>query len=154
MSGSAPPQLTPSALFEEQSRLDAIRLDHVTIRTTDLAATLQFYEHFLSLRPGFRPQFTVGGAWLYPEGGDYPILHVIETEDLQHGMEDHVAFQVSDLPAYLEKVKADGCAYMAITVPETDLVQVQHRDPSHLLVEATFHGETLELSEVRDKPVQ
>ena len=27
MSGSAPPQLTPSALFEEQSRLDAIRLD-------------------------------------------------------------------------------------------------------------------------------
>lgn len=27
MSGSAPPQLTPSALFEEQSRLDAIRLE-------------------------------------------------------------------------------------------------------------------------------
>lgn len=133
--------------------MSAIRLDHVTIRTADLAATLRFYEHFLGLKPGFRPSFSVGGAWLYAEDGDYPILHVIETQDSLPGMRDHVAFRVRGLPSYLDKVKADGGEYLAIPVPETDLVQVQHRDPNRLLVEATFEGETLEPGEIRDVKV-
>lgn len=130
--------------------MSAIGLDHVTIRTVDLPATLRFYEHFLGLRPGFRPSFSVRGAWLYAENGDYPILHVIETQESLPGMRDHVAFRVRGLPSYLAKVKADGGEYMAIPVPETDLVQVQHRDPNRLLVEATFEGEALEADEIRD----
>ena len=133
--------------------MDAVKLDHVTIRTADLAATLRFYEHFLGLKPGWRPQFSVGGAWLYPEGGDYPILHVIETEESQPGMRDHVAFRVTGLQAYLDKVKAGGGTYMAIPVPESELVQVQHRDPNRLLVEATFEGEPIAADEIRDEKV-
>ncbi|WP_066960511.1 VOC family protein [Rhizorhabdus dicambivorans] len=133
--------------------MSVIRLDHVTIRTTDLVATLRFYEQFFGLRPGFRPDFSVGGAWLYAEGGDYPILHVIETDNNLPGMRDHVAFRVTGLAAYLDKVKADGCAYMAIPVPGTNLVQVQHRDPNRLLVEATFEGEPIEPGEIRDRQV-
>jgi catechol 2,3-dioxygenase-like lactoylglutathione lyase family enzyme len=133
--------------------MSVVELDHVTIRTANLAATLGFYENFFCLRPGFRPPFSIGGAWLYADGGDYPILHVIETEVSQPGMRDHVAFRVSGLPEYLNKVKAEGSAYMAVPVPETDLVQVQHRDPNGLLVEATFHGETIHPDEIRDSKV-
>lgn len=50
----------------------AIGLDHVTIRTADLPATLRFYDHFFGLKSGLRPPFSVGGAWLYAQGGDYP----------------------------------------------------------------------------------
>jgi len=130
--------------------MPVITLDHVTIRTTELAATVEFYGRFFGLRPGFRPPFPTGGAWLYAEGGNYPILHVIETDVLQPGMRDHVAFRVSGLPEYLDKVKAADAAYMAITVPETNLVQVQHRDPNGLLVEATFEDEPIQPEEVRD----
>lgn len=133
--------------------MSVVRLDHVTINTTDLAATLRFYEHFLGLRPGFRPRFSVGGAWLYAEEDGYPILHVIETRETHPGMRDHVAFRVTGLPAYLAKVKAGGGTYMAIPVPETELVQVQHRDPNRLLVEATFEGEPIAPDEIRDLKV-
>lgn len=131
----------------------AIGLDHVTIRTADLPATLRFYEHFFGLTPGFRPPFPVGGAWLYAQGGDYPIFHIIETATWQPGMRDHVAFRVTGLPDYLAKVKTTGAPYMAVPVPETDLVQIQHRDPNHLLVEATFHGEPIDPDEIREAMV-
>ncbi|MCP3732813.1 VOC family protein [Sphingomonas sp. MG17] len=130
-----------------------IKLDHVTIRTRDLSATLRFYEHFLSLRPGWRPPFSIGGAWLYPDGGDYPIVHVIETDEVLAGMRDHIAFRVTGLAAYLDKVKAAGCDYMAIPVPGISLVQVQHRDPNHVLVEATFEDEPIEAADIRDSAV-
>lgn len=133
--------------------MSIITLDHVTIRTTKLLETLEFYERFFGLTPGFRPPFSTGGAWLYAEGGSYPILHVIETDVLQPGMRDHFAFRVQGLSRYLDRVKAAGAAYMAITVPETDLVQVQHRDPNGLLVEATFENEIIQPEEVRDSIV-
>lgn len=133
--------------------MSAIGLDHVTIRTADLPATLRFYEHFFGLKPGFRPPFSVGGAWLYAQGGDYPIFHIIETRTWQPGMRDHVAFRVTGLRDYLAKVKATGEPYMAVPVPGTDLVQIQHRDPNRLLVEATFGGEPIDRDEIREAMV-
>jgi catechol 2,3-dioxygenase-like lactoylglutathione lyase family enzyme len=43
-------------------------MDHFTILTDDLPATLAFYEEFLGLKPGARPPFSFPGAWLYAEG--------------------------------------------------------------------------------------
>jgi len=115
--------------------MPAIALDHVTIRTTDLNATVSFYRHFLALRPGFRPAFSMGGAWLYAEDGDYPILHVIATDRLETGMRDHVAFRVSGLNAYLDKVKASGAPYLATALPDTDIVQFFVTGPEGLKIE-------------------
>jgi catechol 2,3-dioxygenase-like lactoylglutathione lyase family enzyme len=125
------------------------RLDHVTINTTDLDATLAFYEHFLGLRPGWRPSFEIGGAWLYADGGDYPILHVItRARPFSGGMFDHVAFRSVGLDGYIAKVKASGTWYRASPVPETSLVQVLHYDPNQILIEVNFDGEPLAASEV------
>jgi catechol 2,3-dioxygenase-like lactoylglutathione lyase family enzyme len=112
-------------------------------------ASLAFYEHFLGLRPGWRPPFEVGGAWLYAEGGDYPILHLIERDgSAAGGMFDHVAFRGVGLRAYLAKVKAADVWHIATPVPDTPLVQVQHRDPNGVLIEVNFQDEPLDPSEV------
>jgi len=130
--------------------MSGVRLDHATINTVDLAASLQFYERFLGFKPGWRPELGIGGAWLYAQGGDYPILHLIERPaDPQGGMFDHIAFRARGLEAYLTKVKSSGCYYTAMAVPETTLVQIQHRDPNGVLIEIAFEGEPLDASEVR-----
>ncbi len=50
-------------------------LDHYTIRTADVDASVAFYVDVLGLRNGKRPAFTVPGAWLYC--GDSPAVHLI-----------------------------------------------------------------------------
>jgi catechol 2,3-dioxygenase-like lactoylglutathione lyase family enzyme len=138
-------------LRRQEGAMHVVRLDHATIDTADLQATIDFYEHFLALRPGWRPEFDVGGAWLYPEGGDYAILHVIETDhSTTGGMFDHVAFRSVGLSDYLEKLKAAGAWYLAMPVPETSLVQVHHRDPNGVKIEVNFDGELLDPAEVRE----
>ena len=47
-------------------------VNHFTILTDDLPATLAFYEEHLNLKPGARPPFTFPGAWLYADGGKGP----------------------------------------------------------------------------------
>jgi catechol 2,3-dioxygenase-like lactoylglutathione lyase family enzyme len=130
--------------------MHVIRLDHATINTADLRASLAFYGHFLGMKPGWRPPFDIGGAWLYPEGGDYAILHLIEREKVtpKGGMFDHVAFRGTGLGEYLAKVKATGGWYLAAPVPGTPLVQVQHFDPNQVLIEVNFENERLEVSDV------
>jgi catechol 2,3-dioxygenase-like lactoylglutathione lyase family enzyme len=128
--------------------MHVVRLDHVTINTADLEATLAFYELFLGLRPGPRPEFSVGGAWLYPEGGDYAILHVIaQDRPPENGTFDHFAFRCVGLDGYLSKVKASGEWYKANPIAGTSFVQIHHYDPNRVMIEATFEGEPLASSE-------
>ncbi len=49
-------------------------LDHVTLRSTDLARTLGFYQQLLGMEPGPRPAFRVPGVWLYVAGHEVRIL--------------------------------------------------------------------------------
>jgi catechol 2,3-dioxygenase-like lactoylglutathione lyase family enzyme len=140
----------PKLSTRQEADMHVLRLDHATINTADLQAALDFYDHYLELRPGWRPPFNVGGAWLYPAGGDYPILHLIEADQLPAGgMFDHVAFRSVGLDDYLVKVKAAGEWYSAKEVPETSLVQIHHFDPNHVRIEITFDGEPLDPAEVR-----
>ncbi len=130
--------------------MHVVRLDHATINTSDLAASLDFYGYFLGMKPGWRPPFDIGGAWLYPEGGDYPILHLIVREiSKARNNFDHVAFRGENLPAYLKKVKGRGARYIAAPVPDFPLVQVQHIDPNGVLIEVNFHHETIAPEEIR-----
>jgi catechol 2,3-dioxygenase-like lactoylglutathione lyase family enzyme len=50
-------------------------MNHFTILSADLDATLAFYGDVLGLHSGRRPPFDFPGAWLY--SGDTAVLHVI-----------------------------------------------------------------------------
>lgn len=120
--------------------MQGLRLDHATIRTTRLQETVDFYGSFLGFSPGWRAPVSSNGVWLYAEGGDYPILHVIEAvEDVgRGGMFDHVAYRGTGLLDYLDKLRAAGQPFLARSVPDTPLTQVHHFDPNGIKLEVAF----------------
>ena len=120
--------------------MHGLTIDHATIRTARLDDTVRFYRDLLGFRVGWRPKLSTDGVWLYPEGGVYPILHVIETSDDigRGGMFDHVAFRVSGLLPFLDKLRAAGIEFLARPVAETPLTQVHIFDPNGVKLELTF----------------
>ena len=116
-------------------------MNHFTILTDNLPATLAFYENHLGLRPGARPPFTFPGAWLYAEGGNEAILHVIagvERKVLVKGVIDHMAFTGRDLPGTVKKLKERGIDYELRRLPEYGTWQLFFHDPNGAKVEIDF----------------
>src|SRR3546814_4987517 len=52
------------------------RLDHVNLRTAELAAMQTFYSEVLGMSLGPRPPFSFDGAWLYC--GGQATVHLVE----------------------------------------------------------------------------
>ena len=91
-------------------------VNHFTILTDDLPATLAFYEAHLNLKAGARPPFTFPGAWLYADGGrgPEPILHIIagqKKDVLVKGVIDHMAFSGKGLAGAVEKLQKKNIKY-------------------------------------------
>lgn len=119
--------------------MKGVRLDHATINTDDVEISVAFYRHFLGLEPGWRPDWDVGGAWLYAIDGDYPILHLLETPRVDgKSMFNHVAFRGENLPAYLDKLRLARCWFEARPVNQTPYTQVHHFDPNDVRIEVIF----------------
>lgn len=116
-------------------------MNHFTILTDNLPATLSFYAEHLGLKPGARPPFTFPGAWLYAEGGKEAVLHVIagvERKVLVKGVIDHMAFSGRDLPATVKKLKDRGVGYELRRLPEYGTWQLFFHDPNGAKVEIDF----------------
>lgn len=120
--------------------MEGVRLDHATINTADVDATVAFFREYLDLRPGFRPDFGFPGAWLYPADGDYPIVHLIGVEQGKEpgGNFDHIAFRGVDMGAYIRKLQENGAEFTYMAVTDTPLSQVHHFDPNGVKIEVTF----------------
>lgn len=116
-------------------------MNHFTILTDDLDATLAFYKAHLGFAPGPRPPFKFPGAWLYAAGGSDAILHVIagrEKKELVKGVLDHMAFTAQDLPATVAKLKAHNVAYELRKLPDYGTWQLFFVDPNGAKVELDF----------------
>lgn len=116
-------------------------MNHFTILTDDLDATLAFYKTHLDFSPGARPPFTFPGAWLYAAGGSDPILHVIagrDRKELVKGVLDHMAFTAQDLPGTVAKLKAHGIEYDLRKLPAYGTWQLFFMDPNGAKVELDF----------------
>ena len=116
-------------------------MNHFTILTDDLDATLAFYRDFLGLVPGPRPPFTFPGAWLYVEGGSDAILHVVAgrpREVLVKGVIDHMAFSGSGLADTVARLKARGIAHELRRLPGYGTWQLFFDDPNRAKIEIDF----------------
>ena len=118
-------------------------MNHFTILTDDLPATLAFYEEHLNLKPGARPPFKFPGAWLYADGGKGkdPILHIVAgigKERLVKGVLDHMAFSGKGLAAAVDKLKRKNVAYELRQLPEYGTWQLFFFDPNQAKIEIDF----------------
>jgi len=118
-------------------------MNHFTILTDDLPATLAFYGEHLDLKPGARPPFTFPGAWLYADGGrgKDPILHIvagIKKERLVKGVLDHMAFSGRDLAGAVAKLKKKDIRYELRRLPEYGTWQLFFSDPNDAKIEIDY----------------
>ena len=118
-------------------------MNHFTILTDDLPATLAFYEEHLNLKPGARPPFAFPGAWLYADGGRgrNPILHIvagIRKERLVKGVIDHMAFSGAGLASAVAKLEKKNVKYELRQQVGSGTWQLFFFDPNDAKVEIDF----------------
>jgi catechol 2,3-dioxygenase-like lactoylglutathione lyase family enzyme len=116
-------------------------MNHFTILTDNLEKTLAFYDEHLGTQARRAPPFTFPGAWLYADGGNEPILHIVAGIDkhrLVKGVIDHMAFTGRDLPATARKLKEHGIAYELRKLPAYGTWQLFFHDRTGAKVEIDF----------------
>ena len=118
-------------------------LDHINITApmSVIDSTKKFYVDVLGLADGFRPDFGVGGYWLY--SGDQAIIHLFEGADreMSNGYLDHVAFQCTGLSNTLDYLDGNSMEYQKIEIKETGQTLLFVVDPAGVKVELNFRPE-------------
>jgi catechol 2,3-dioxygenase-like lactoylglutathione lyase family enzyme len=137
----------------------SLKLNHFSIRTTDLEATRRFYESVIGLVVGPRPDFPFPGLWMY--SGDLndasnAVVHIIgmdlndpvglkqylgdrDVSALQgSGAVDHVAFFATGLAAMLGHLAVQGIEARQRTVPSIGLHQLFLDDPNGVVIELNY----------------
>ena len=117
-------------------------MNHFTILTDDVPASVAFYGDVLGLTAGARPNFAFPGAWLYANGA--PILHVIggrAKDELRAGVIDHMAFTGRHLASLLAKLEARSIEHVCRRQTGSGVWQVFFFDPNGARVEVDFAAE-------------
>jgi catechol 2,3-dioxygenase-like lactoylglutathione lyase family enzyme len=134
-------------------------LSHFSVRTTDMAATRNFYEGVLGLTVGPRPDFAFPGLWMYCGPHDdlaNAVVHIIgmDPNDPQGlkaylgnrdpaslkggGAVDHIAFFAKGLAGMLDHLRRQGVTPRERTVPGIGLHQLFLDDPNGVVIELNY----------------
>lgn len=116
-----------------------IAFDHVNLRTANLDAMVEFYGDVMGMHPGKRPNFSIGGAWLYL--GDQPYVHLVDVDDATAGENvtlEHFAFRATHMAEFTDRLEARGIPYSVDPVPGFPIVQVNFRDPDRNHIHVDF----------------
>ena len=113
-----------------------MRLDHVNISCSDLAATKAFLEATLGLQDGWRPAFGFPGHWLVDDD-QRPVVHLIPARRTIEGTNavDHVAFHFDDLTTQLDRLRSLGHELTVREVPGTGNHQCFVPGPDGIVIE-------------------
>ncbi len=105
------------------------RLDHVNVRTDKVDEMIRWYETFLGLKNGWRPNFSIPGAWMYL--GDQPVVHLVHVDAACPSIEpkiEHFAFAATGYAAFTAKLNAAGLACDVVHIPDAGILQVNVED--------------------------
>ena len=114
-------------------------MNHFTVLTDDVEATVRFYRDVVGLAQGARPPLGFPGAWLYT--GNQAVLHVVggrQRSELRAGVIDHMAFSATGLKDVVGKLKQRGVRYELRQQGETGAWQLFFHDPNGAKVELDF----------------
>ncbi len=115
-------------------------LDHINIGTDRLDETIAFFRDIMGLKPGWRPDFPFGGAWLY--AGETPVVHLVELPRAKRPSReaalDHFAFRIDDYDGVIARLEAAGVAYQAVDIPRTEIRQINVLDPNGANIELNY----------------
>jgi catechol 2,3-dioxygenase-like lactoylglutathione lyase family enzyme len=128
------------------------RLDHVNVRTAGLQGMIDWYGDALGMRPGPRPDFGFGGAWLYCDGR--PIVHLVEVASPPRAKDprlEHFAISAEGLEEFLAHLRGRKVPYKLARIADFGIVQVNVWDPDdnhiHIDFAAAEASRTAELGD-------
>ena len=106
-------------------------LDHVNLRTVNLARLRTFYCNVLGLHDGQRPDFPFGGAWLYCE--ERAVVHLVEVSDPPNPSGElrleHFAFVARDFNGTMRQLAEAGIDFRVSQLTGSKTRQLNFRDP-------------------------
>jgi len=123
---------------------------HISLKTADVPATVEFYRDVLGMTEVDRPAFDFPGAWLAtppPAGGI--LIHLYGGESALNDncvvttggrAIDHVAIGGAGFQEMRQKLMAAGKPWRQNIPPGTQLWQLFVRDPNGVLIELTYDG--------------
>jgi catechol 2,3-dioxygenase-like lactoylglutathione lyase family enzyme len=117
-------------------------INHVNIRTSDVAASAQFYVDILDFK--FREGPAIMGQqpnWLYDKSG-HPSIHlrVMQRDSDSTGPIDHVALDCEGLSSVIERLKARHIEFTVANV-RAGLTLLLLKDPHGVALELNFKDE-------------
>jgi catechol 2,3-dioxygenase-like lactoylglutathione lyase family enzyme len=115
-------------------------LDHVNVRTANVAGLEEFYVNVLGLSVGPRPAFPFGGLWLY--AGRHAVVHLVQVPEAPHfdgtPRIEHFAFSAHGLRGFLERLADRGVPYRLGRIEDFGILQVNVHDPDGNRVHVDF----------------
>ena len=123
---------------------------HISVKTADVPATVNFYRDLLGMIEVERPAFDFPGAWLAtPPPARGILIHLYGGETALDangtvpsgsGAIDHVAITAIGFQEMRSKIIASGKNWRQNIPPGTQIWQLFVRDPNGILIELTFDG--------------
>lgn len=116
-------------------------IDHVNIRTRDVAESAKFYAHVFGLEarnaPGGYPADYV--QWMYNHQ-NRPFIHLrkFDIDPGETGVVDHVAINCTDRTEFLKRLAELGREWQTREIPEEGAVVIYTKDPHGVMLEVYF----------------